>query len=148
MKLQTSLKNLKKIRRQQNKELDEIITTLTNNYYTDIVKYQEDLLLNICKDHNLQYDQLHSKYIKTLKKTMKKTKNANLIDASDSESEAESEEVKASISQNQNNVENILEKILIEDKTCYIENREGGSIYNGEVIKIGEVKDGKYHLYQ
>ena len=145
MKLQTSLKNLKKIRRQQNKEIDEIINTLTNNYLTDLVKYQEDLLLNICRDYNLEYEDLHAKYIKSLKKNIKKTKNINLIDNSDSESDLESEEIKESIQKD--NTENILEKIEINNKLCYIENKEGGSIYNNEVVKIGEVKEGKYHLY-
>ena len=149
MKLQSTLKNLKKLRRNQNKEMDDMITTFTNNYFTDIVKYQEDLLLNICRDNDLPYDELHTKYIKTLKKTMKKSKNANLIDNSDSESELESDEIKASIAKNQSNTEpNVLEKIIINDKSCYIENKEGGSIYNNEVIKIGEVKEGKYHLYE
>jgi hypothetical protein len=147
MKLQGTLKNLKKLRRQQNKDLDELISTLTNNYFTDIVKYQEDLLLNICREKELDYDELHSKYIKTLKKTMKKSKNANLIDNSDSESEIENDEVKASMSSNEANNDHVLEKIKIDSKVCYIENKEGGSIFNNEVIKIGEVKDGEYHLY-
>lgn len=147
MKLQGTLKNLKKLRRQQNKDLDELITTLTNNYFTDIVKYQEDLLLNICRDKELNYDELHAKYIKTLKKSMKKSKNCNLIDNSDSESDAETEEIKANMTSNLGNNENVLEKVKIESKVCYVENKEGGSIYNNEVMKIGEVKDGKYHLY-
>lgn len=147
MKLQGTLKNLKKLRRQQNKDLDEIISTLTNNYYTDIVKYQEDLLLNICREKELDYDELHSKYIKTLKKSMKKSKNVNLIDNSDSESEIDSEEVKSTLASNQLNNENVLEKIKINSKICYIENKEGGSIYDQEVVKIGEVKEGKFHLY-
>ena len=147
MKLQGTLKNLKKLRRQQNKDLDEIISALTNNYYTDIVKYQEDLLLNICREKELDYDELHSKYIKTLKKSMRKSKNINLIDNSDSESEIDSEEVKSTLDSNKFNNENVLEKIKINSKICYIENKEGGSIYDHEVVKIGEVKEGKFHLY-
>ena len=147
MKLQGTLKNLKKLRRQQNKDLDELITTLTNNYFTDIVKYQEDLLLNVCREKDLNYDELHSKYIKTLKKSIKKSKNSNLIDNSDSESEAETEEIKANMTSNLGNNENVLEKVKIDSKVCYVENKEGGSIYNNEVMKIGEVKEGKYHLY-
>ena len=79
---------------------------------------------------------------------MKKSKNVNLIDNSDSESELESDEIKANLAQNQNNTEpNVLEKVKIDDRFCYIENKEGGSIYNEEVVKIGEVKEGKFHLY-
>lgn len=148
MKLQVCLKNLKKIRRNQSKEIDELITTLTNNYVSDLIKYQEDLLLNICRDNDLNYDDLHSKYIKSFKKNVKKNKNINLIDNSDSDSDIESEDIKSSINVSENNNEtNVLEKIIIKDNTCYIENKEGGSIYNNEVIKIGEVREGEYFLY-
>lgn len=147
MKLQVSLKNLKKLRRSQNQDIDDIITTLTNNYYTDLVKYQEDLLLNICKDNNLCYEDLHVKYIKSFKKNMKINKNNNLIDISDSESDNDGNNLQNTNTASNNNI-NILEKIKIKDNTYYIENKEGGIIYNSEVIKIGEIKNGNYFIYE
>jgi len=149
MKIQFSLKNLKKTLKTHNKNLENIITTITNNYYTDLVKYQEDLLMNICKDNNLSYEDLHNKYIKSFKKSIKKKKNMNLID-SDSDIENENENVKnnTTILNNLKSNINILEKVNIKDIICYIENKEGGSIYNKEVMKIGEVKDGEYFLYE
>ncbi len=150
MKIQASLKNLKKSLKAHNKDLESIIVTITNNYFTDLVKYQEDLLMNIFKDNKLSYEDLHNKYIKSFKKTLKKNKNINLIDDSETESETESEEIKNNINhlESLKSEMNILEKINIKDKVCYIENKDGGSIYNSEVIKIGEVKNGDFFLYE
>ena len=44
-------------------------------------------------------------------------------------------------------VRQILEKHTIDGKVCFIENKEGGSIYDKDVIKIGEVKEGEFILY-
>jgi hypothetical protein len=151
MKIQGTLKSLKKTLKNNNKELDGIILTFTNNYYSDLVKYQEDLLMNICNDNNLSYEDLHNKYIKSFKKNIKKKKNNILIEDSDSENDDESDQVRNNINdlENTNLDKNILEKISLKNKICYIENKEGGSIYNNEVIKIGEVKtNGEYLLYE
>ena len=150
MKIQCSVKNLKKTLKAHNKNLESIIATMTNNYYTDLVKYQEDLLMNICKDNNLSYENLHNKYIKSFKKSIKRKKNMNLIDESNSDSDIENENIKKNtitLNNLKSNI-NILEKINKKDIICYIENKEGGSIYNKEVMKIGEIKDGEYFLYK
>ena len=151
MKTQGNLKNLKKTLKKHNKELDSVLVTLTNNYYSDLVKYQEDLLMNICKDHTLSYEDLHNKYIKSFKKNIKNKKNLNLIEDSDSENDNESDQIRKNTNslEKKNSDINILEKISIKNKVCYIENKDGGSIYNNEVIKIGEVKsNGDYLLYE
>ena len=151
MKIQANIKSLKKIIKSQNKEIDSVFTVLTNNYYSDLIKYQEDLLINICKDHDLSYENLHNKYIKTFKKNIKK-KNLNLIENSDSDSENEDELENIRKSTNEiDNIKpefNVLEKVFINKKICYIENKDGGSIYDSDVIKIGEVKYGDYILYE
>lgn len=151
MKLQSTIKSLKKTLKKSNKELDEYINILSNNYANDLVKYQEELLMNICQEHNLSYEDLHNKHIKSFKKSLKKRKNTNLIENSDSDSESESNEGNSkneSGSTKEKSPINILEKISIQDKTCYIE-KEGGIIYNSEVMKIGEVKtNGEYFLYE
>ena len=113
-------------------------------------KYQEDLLLNVCRDNDLSYEDLHTKYVKPFKKNMKKTKgsNSNLIDNSDSDSDDEEEDIKSTVNvQSTINDSNVLEKKLINDILCYVENKEGGAIYNNEVCKIGEVKQGEFFLY-
>jgi len=150
MKLQSTIKSLKKSLKKNGKEIDEYLLTLSNNYTSDLVKYQEELLMNICQDHSLSYEDLHNKYIKSFKKSIKKKKNSNLIDNSDSESENNEGDISNLNIEGQSGEKtqmNILEKVSIQDKVCYIEN-EGGIIYNSEVMKIGEVKsNGEYFLY-
>jgi len=149
MKLQSTIKSLKKSLKKNGKEIDEYLLTLSNNYTSDLVKYQEELLMNICQDHSLSYEDLHNKYIKSFKKSIKKKKNSNLIDNSDSESENIDNISNLNIEgQTDGKTQmNVLEKVNIQDKVCYIEN-DGGIIYNSEVMKIGEVKsNGEYFLY-
>ena len=40
-----------------------------------------------------------------------------------------------------------LERVEIKDKICYVENIEGGFIYDSEVKKIGVIQKGEYILY-
>jgi len=144
MKVQGNIKALTKALNTYSKDFDQVIESLQKSYITDLVKYQEDLLLTISSDYNLNYDEMHTKYIKNFKKNFKKTKNSELIEIEENDTES------TDIQNNINEFEdlNVLEKKIIDDKTCFIENKEGGSIYNREVIKIGEVKDGSYVLYK
>jgi len=144
MKLQSNLKVLDKLRNTYNKEHDQLIENLQKGYYVDLVKYQEDLLLKIATDYDIDYNEMHEKYIKDFKKSLKKTsKKIQLIEeGSDSEI--------GDIAQNQEELDehaNILEKTKIDGKVCFIENKEGGIIYDKDVMKIGEVKKGEFILY-
>ena len=140
MKISKNLKNFKKTMLTYQKDTNQNLNEIIESYNSDIIKYQEDLLLRICNDHNLSYEGLHRKYIK-------KTSNKyNLI-----ESDIDLDEEK-DIEQNLNSLENSISKNLlikknINNSICFVEDTEGGSIYNKEVIKIGEVKKGKYLLY-
>tara|TARA_Y200000002_G_C22675267_1_gene661769 strand:- start:130 stop:564 length:435 start_codon:yes stop_codon:yes gene_type:complete len=144
MKVQNSLNLLNKSLTTFNKDYDHIIDNIQKGYVTDLVKYQEDLLLKISTDYNLDYDQMHDKYLKNFKKNFKKSKKNQLIDIDDN---SESAEINSTVNEMQE-IENILEKHEIDGKVCFIENKEGGTIYNNEVIKVGEVKSGKFILYK
>ena len=128
-----------------NKDFEHIVENMQKAYVTDLVKYQEDVLLKIATDYKLNYDELHDKYLKNFKKNFKKSKKNQLIDLEDNDSE--SAEISNTINEIQE-TENILEKHEINGKVCFIENKEGGTIYNNEVIKVGEVKNGKFILYK
>ena len=145
MKVQNSLKALTKTLNAYNKEFEHIVDNMQKSYVTDLVKYQEDVLLKISTDYNLNYDELHDKYLKNFKKNFKKSKKNQLIDLEDNDSE--SAEINNTINEMQE-VENILEKHTIDGKVCFVENKEGGTIYNNEVIKVGEVKNGQFILYK
>ena len=45
------------------------------------------------------------------------------------------------------NSSNILEKKVINNKIYYIQNKEGGLIYNKELEKLGEITNGQYIFY-
>ena len=144
MKLQTNLKSLDKLKSAYNKDYDQLIENLQKGYYVDLVKYQEDLLLKIATDYKLDYNEMHEKYIKDFKKSLKKTSKKNQLIEEGSDSEL------GEIPQNQEELDehqNILEKTTIDGKVCFIENREGGIIYDKDVMKIGEVKKGEFILY-
>ena len=143
MKVQSNLKALNKLRSNYNKEYDQQLDNLQKNYYVDLVKYQEDLLLKIATDHDLDYNEMHEKYIKNFKKSLKKTKKMQLIDEC---SDSETAEIENNLTEfeDQNNV---LEKTKIKGKVCFIEKKEGGIIYDKDVMKIGEVKNGEYVLF-
>ena len=112
------------------------IDTLHKTIGNDIKNACDDLLVKISKDYNIDLKELQNKYLKDFKKK----KNKNLID-SDSNSESNED--------NNHHIENLnlLQKKKINDKVYYIDNKEGGSIYNNEVIKVGEFKNGEYILY-
>lgn len=141
MKTQNGLKNLVKTFDKFKKEHDTLLNLINKSYLIDLVKYQEDLLLKISTEYNLDYEELHKKYIKNFKKSMKK--NKLLIDE---DSDSETNNIK-SVSEDLN-TSNVLQKKIIDGNEYYIENKEGGTIYNKEVIKIGEVQNGEYLLYE
>jgi len=143
MKLQSNLKALNKLRLNYNKEYEQQLENLQKGYFVDLVKYQEDLLLKIATDYELDYNDMHEKYIKNFKKSLKKTKKMQLIDEC---SDSESNEIQNNLNEYEDNM-NVLEKTEVDGMVCFIENKEGGSIYDKEVVKIGEVKEGEFILY-
>jgi len=96
----------------------------------NIVELQENLINKICIDYNLNYNELYKRYIK----------NDLLIEMDNEEYDI----VKQKIQQDKHN---ILEKVAINKHIYYIENHEGGAIYNKEVIKIGEIKNNSYIFF-
>jgi len=145
MKVQNSLKALTKSLNAFNKDYEHILDNIQKGYVTDLVKFQEDLLLKIATDYSLNYDEMHDKYLKNFKKNFKKSKKSQLIDIE--ENDSESAEINNTINEMEE-AENILEKHTIDEKVYFVENKEGGTIYNNEVIKVGEVKNGQFILYK
>lgn len=139
MKTSTILSNLKKKNNEYMTFLENSIKKLSINSNNDKLKAKEELLLQICEDHDLEYKKLYKKYIKPLKKKNKDEMN-DLIDI-DSDSENDNED---SLSETKSVS---LERITIKDKICYVENIEGGFIYDSEVKKIGVLQKGEYVLY-
>ena len=88
MKVQNSLKALTKSLNAFNKDYENILDNVQKGYVTDLVKFQEDLLLKIATDYSLNYDEMHEKYLKNFKKNFKKSKKSQLIDIEENDSES------------------------------------------------------------
>ena len=103
------------------KNFNEEVFNMQKLFDKNNKKTQIKLLKSIAKDYNLDYDELNNKYIKN-----------KLVDK---------------IDQTNDNKEFILEKILINEKECFIENRFNGKIYNFKMEIIGEVKNNNFILF-
>ena len=143
MKVQGNLKNLNKLLTAYNKEFEQNIESLQKSYFSDLVKYQEDLLLKICSEYKLNYTELHEKYIKNFRKSLKKSKSFQLIEDVDIDSDLN--EIQSNLDEVDENM--ILEKIEIDGKTYYCDKNEG-TILNNEAEKVGTYNEGKFILHK
>ena len=144
MRIQGNLKSMNKLLATYNKEYESAIEGLQKCYLNDLVKYQEDLILKISSDYKLDYNELHEKYVKNFKKTLKKSKSFQLIDSEDNDSELT--EIQSSLDEVDNSL--ILEKIDIGGDTYYYDHKNDGSIFNKEAKKVGDVNNGKFILHK
>ena len=134
-------KKFNKVIKNFNKSFEDDIEEIQKMYTSDIVKAKEDLLVQLCNDYDLKYDELHKKYIQSFKKTIKSKKSTNQ-ELIDSDNGSDDDNV-TDIVKN----EPILEKKEINNIVCYVEDKEGGNIYNQDVEKVGEIRGGEYVLY-
>ena len=138
MKGKNNLKDLNSLVTQFTKSHNALVDNIYKNYNNDIISNLEVIIENIANDYNLNSKDLQNKYVKEIKKNIKKNKNLIDIDTSESSNDDEQEEDNS----------NILEKIDIDNNSYYFERKEGGSIFNKEVEKVGEYKNGQYLLFK
>lgn len=136
MKGNANFKNMSKSLNNFISDYHSFIETYNITLLDEIIKCNDELLKKISEDYKLDYDELERKYLKDRKK---KCKNKNLIDIDDNDSDID---LSSAI---QKNVP-VLERKEIDGIVCFIDNKKG-YIYNKEVIKIGEVKNGEYKLF-
>ena len=136
MKNKNNIKELSNIVSAFTKNHNALVEKIYKDYNNDIISNLESIIENIANDYDLNVKELQTKYIKDFKKNIKK--NKNLIDTDSSESSNEDIE---------DDNTNILEKIKINNIPYYFERKEGGSIFNKEVERVGEFKNGEYLLF-
>lgn len=144
MKLQGNIKAINRIFETYKKDYDGALENLQKSYVSDLVKYQDELILKISTDYNLSYEELYEKYLKNFKKTIKKSKSFQLID--EDEMDDELNEIQNSLDDIEPN--RVLEKIIIEGSTYYYDQKNGGSIFNKDAEKVGDVNNGKFMLHK
>ena len=138
MKGKSNLKDLNTLVTQFAKSHNTIVDNIYKNYNNDIISNLETIIDIIANDYNLNSKELQAKYVKEVKKNIRKNKNLIDIDSTESSNDDEQEDDNS----------NILEKIDIESNSYYFERKEGGSIFNKEVEKVGEYKNGEYLLFK
>ena len=143
-KVKNDIKDLTKLVSTFSKEYETRVGSLQKSYNAEILVQLNEIIKKIADDYSLNFKELHDKYIKDLKKNIKKSdKNINLID---SESNSESYDDSNMIDKDADDL-NLLEQITINNETYYFEKKEGGIIYNKEVINVGEYKNGEHILF-
>ena len=144
--METELKMLKKkSKKKYNDIFNNHLKSIYNSSLSSNIIKCEELLKKISIDYNINLNELTERYIPKNLKSKTKKKNTFLIELD--ECSDEENDIKKILSKKQNECKDVLEKIVIKNKICYIENREGGNIYNKELEKLGEINNGKYIFY-
>ena len=84
-----------------------------------IIEEKNKLLLKIAEGENIDINSLKSKYLKSKELTFDETPNEN----------------------NTEEIEQLLEKIIIDGKTFYYENKEKGKVFDDKTNEIGIYKN-------
>ena len=144
--MDNELKLLRKNVKKMNDSIDKQIKSIYANRQYEIYKVKENLLKSVSNDYGLNFKELCKKYItKVVKKSNRRSKK-NLIELE--ECSDEENDVKKVLNENKSESEDkVLEKMVIEDKEFYVDNREGGNIYNSKAEKVGEISGGKPKLF-
>ena len=136
----TNLKELKQLFNDFSKKHDAVIDNIYQDYKKELIENLETIIESIASDYNLDKKILQSKYLKIIKKNIKKNNSPSLslieIDTSDS---SNCDEV--------DDETNVLEKVEINNKSYWFERKNGGNIFNREVEKVGEYKNGQYLIF-
>jgi len=143
-KVKSNIRDLTKLVDTFSKEYDTQLGLLQKSYNAEILLQLNEIIKKIAEEYDLNLKELQNKYIKDLKKNIKKSdKNINLID---SESNSDSYEDNNDVHKDVEDL-NLLEQIKIDEEIYYFEKKEGGIIYNKEVINVGEYKNGEHILF-
>tara|TARA_X000000950_G_C13861272_1_gene638833 strand:+ start:282 stop:719 length:438 start_codon:yes stop_codon:yes gene_type:complete len=144
MKLQGNIKVINRLFEVYKKDYEGAMENLQKSYLSDLIKYQDELLLKISTDYGLNYEELYAKYLKNFKKTIKKSKSFQLID--EDELDEELNEIQSTLDDVEPN--RVLEKIVLDGSTYYYDQKNGGSIFNKDAEKVGDVNNGKFMLHK
>lgn len=144
--MESELKQLKKMVRKYSENMNSYIKNIYGISIRENFKIQESLIKQISKDYDLPYKELCKKYIKKKSKKYISKKNNNFLIELEECSDDDTD-IKKMLTNHQNNTNKVFDKIIINNMECYVENKEGGFIYNKKLEKLGEITDGKPIFY-
>ena len=144
--MESELKQLKKMVRKYSENMNASIKSIYGISIRDSFKIQESLIKQISKDYDLPYKELCKKYLKRKSKKYINKKNNNFLIELE-ECSDEDTDIRKMLTNHQNNANKVFDKMIINNIECYVENKEGGFIYNKKLEKLGEITDGKPIFY-
>jgi hypothetical protein len=144
--MENELKKLKKMVRKNNENMNAYIKNIYGISIRESFKTQESLIKQISKDYDLPYKELCKKYLKRKSKKYINKINDNFLIELD-ECSDEDTDITKMLTNHKNNVNKVFDKMTINSIECYVENKEGGFIYNKKLEKLGEISDGKPIFY-
>jgi len=119
-------KNLKKLKREFksfNKSISNYTDLIKSEYETNYNKSIDSLLKKIAEGESLDYNYLKEKYV---------LKGQDDLDNIMLEEE--------------DNSLDLFDKVVIEEKSYFYENKEGGKIYDDEAVEVGVYKNNNFVL--
>ena len=128
----TKLKEIKNLNNLLNNHITELdgllqiqIKKIKNEYMNNLIDEKIKLVFEICQGENLDFEQIKNKYFKSRDLYKYTTIDTNI-------------EIKPD--------EDLLDKILIDDKEYYYENKESGTVYDIDSNIVGLFKQGQIIL--
>ncbi len=149
------MKKLKTTKKFQNefKLHQEALNKYCDKINREYARNMTKLVENIAKGENLDIEMLKEKYLKTFDdKKICESNDKTLIEETvnvNSTSEVDTEADSATDLNSEPNMfeEIIFDKIIINGKNYYYENKENGKIYDSSSIIVGVYKNKKYIIY-
>lgn len=123
MKKSKSLKKLKKEFKAFNKNISNYTDLIKSEYESNYNKGIDSLLKKIAEGESLDYNYLKEKYV---------LKDNNDLDNI--------------ILEEEDNSLDLFDKVMIDDKSYFYENKEGGKIYDDEAVEVGVYKNNDFVL--
>jgi hypothetical protein len=125
----TKLKEVKQLTNILNNHINELegqlqhqIKKIKQEYVTNLLDEKIKLLVDICQGENLDFDQMKNKYLKS------RDLHKYTIDSSNPGIPID---------------EDLLDKIIINQKEYYYENKEDGIVYDSSSKQVGIMKNGE-----
>jgi len=116
--LQTNIQNIDLL-------VSQYLKKIKKEFAQIIIEEKNKLLLKIAEGENIDINSLKSKYLKSKELTFDETPNEN----------------------NTEEIEQLLEKIIIDDKIYYYENKEKGKVFDDKTNEIGIYKNSSISFY-
>jgi hypothetical protein len=151
------VKEIKAISNEYVSALNKYIKKMRESYSSELNKVRIDLLHHIAEDYGIPVEELMSKYIKRRHDDDAFESNMILLDSYDDKgdssedtnqisTERHNHQTKTNVTSHPTHNMDLLHKITVNDDNYYVDNKEGGNIYDVEMNVIGKLVNGNLEI--